>query len=411
MTFDEVVARLAEIKTEMNSPDADLDALSDETEKLIARKAELMQEAADKELKRKSLLGQIEDGFKLPTVVAGNTAEDDDMIERKAFMEFVMTGKLDSNVLKRSDAANVASDLGVMIPNHVQQEILQEIKKIHGRLYGKVKHLNLPGGVDYPVGSFSATFSRITESTISDRQKGGSITGKVTFKYNIGEIRLAKTLLQSILTVPAFEAELAKVIAEAYVKAMDDELLNGVASNGQMEGIIAHTKVKTISINANEMADWKELQKKIFAALPLAFRGKNYEFAMSAGTYEGNIKTLADDNNRPVYTETFSPVDGTMDCRFKGRPVTLVEPELLPNFDDAATGKVFGLLWVPNEAYAINSNMNFTVTRYFDHETNQEVTKALVVNDGKVLRPDLIYLLKKTAVPTTPTTPTTGQGG
>ena len=33
--------------------------------------------------------------------------------------------------------------------------------------------------------------------------------------------------------------------------------------------------------------------------------------------------------------------------------------------------------------------------RYFDHETNQYVDKALVVNDGKVLDPAYIYLLKK----------------
>ena len=66
------------------------------------------------------------------------------------------------------------------------------------------------------------------------------------------------------------------------------------------------------------------------------------------------------------------------------------------------------MLWVPAEAYAINSNMGFTVTKYFDHEKNQEVTKALVINDGKVLRPDLIYLLKKVAVPTTPSTPSQG---
>ena len=181
---------------------------------------------------------------------------------------------------------------------------------------------------------------------------------------------------------------------------MDDELLNGVPANSQMEGILGNAKVKVITLTDADMKDWKALQAKIFGKLPLGFRSKNYEFVMTAGTYECNIKTLADGNNRPVYSETFSPVDGTLNCRFKGREVTLVENDLLPDFDDAAASTAFGLLWVPGEAYAINSNMGFTVTKYFDHEKNQEVTKALVINDGKVLRPDLIYVLKKGATTT-----------
>lgn len=407
MEYEQIISRLAEIKDEMNKPDADLDKLTEETDTLLARRKELEDAAAEKELKRKNLMDQLNAGFKIPEVKT--PVEDSDMIERKQFMDYIVTGKLpEDSVLKRADATNVAADMGVMIPHHVQQEIIKEIEKIHGRLYGKVKHTNLPGGVEYPIGSFGATFSRISESTISDRQKGGSITGSVIFKYNIGEIRLAKTLLQKVLSVPAFESELAKVIAEAYVKAMDDELLNGVPANSQMEGILTKTTVKTISLNENDMKDWKALQSKIFGKLPLGFRSKNYEFVMTAGTYECNIKTLADDNNRPVYSETFSPVDGTLNCRFKGREVTLVENDLLPDFDDAAAGKVFGMLWVPAEAYAINSNMGFTVTKYFDHEKNQEVTKALVINDGKVLRPDLIYLLKKVAVSSTPSTPSRG---
>lgn len=407
MEYEQIISRLAEIKDEMNKPDADLDKLTEETDTLLARRKELEDAAAEKELKRKNLMDQLNAGFKIPEVKT--PVEDSDMIERKQFMDYIVTGKLpEDSVLKRADTTNVAADMGVMIPHHVQQEIIKEVEKIHGRLYGKVKHTNLPGGVEYPIGSFGATFSRISESTISDRQKGGSITGSVIFKYNIGEIRLAKTLLQKVLSVPAFESELAKVIAEAYVKAMDDELLNGVPANSQMEGILTKTTVKTISLNENDMKDWKALQSKIFGKLPLGFRSKNYEFVMTAGTYECNIKTLADDNNRPVYSETFSPVDGTLNCRFKGREVTLVENDLLPDFDDAVAGKVFGMLWVPAEAYAINSNMGFTVTKYFDHEKNQEVTKALVINDGKVLRPDLIYLLKKVAVPTTSSTPSQG---
>jgi HK97 family phage major capsid protein len=178
---------------------------------------------------------------------------------------------------------------------------------------------------------------------------------------------------------------------------MDNEIIRGDTSKGELEGITTKVGVKSIALTDADMADWKALQKKIFAVLPLAMRSKPYEFLMSAGTYESNIKTLSDSANRPVYSETFSPVDGALSCKFKGHDVTLVEQDILPDFDSASANDVFGVLWVPAEAYAVNTNAEFTVVRYFDHETNQEVTKALVVNDGKVLRTDLIYLLTKTA--------------
>ena len=53
------------------------------------------------------------------------------------------------------------------------------------------------------------------------------------------------------------------------------------------------------------------------------------------------------------------------------------------------------MYWIPEEAYGINSNLEFTVMDYFDHDTNQYIKKALVINDGKPLDTKYIYLLKK----------------
>lgn len=411
-TIEEVISRMNQIKDLSTGADADLDALTQEMDTLIARKKEIQEEADKRKQTRETLISRIQEGIVVPEVIKKTSSvESDEMIERKQFMDWVITGKMPTDsVLKRADSAGTSQNLGVMIPHHVQQEIIKELDKITGRLYTKVKKTNLPGGVEYPIGSFSATFHRITETTVSDRQNPGGITGSIIFKYNIGEIRLARTLLQTVLSVPAFEVEFAKVVAQAYVTAMDFELLNGVPTNGEMEGILTNTKVKTITLTDTDMKDWKAIQKKVFAKLPLAMKSKPYEFAMSNGTYEGNIKVLADDANRPVYGETFSPVDGTLDCRFKGHLVTLVEPEVLPDFDDAEEDDAFAMLWVPSECYAINSNMEFSVLKYFDHEKNQEVTKALVINDGKVLRPDLIYVLKKGASEEEEEKPSGGQG-
>ena len=225
----------------------------------------------------------------------------------------------------------------------------------------------------------------------------------MSFGYKIGEIRLARTLLQAVLSVPVFEQEFSKAVADAYVKAMDIEIMSGTEANNQCVGILTEAAAQNsripagniIEFTAAEAADWTEWQKKLFAKIPLAMRAEKPEFAMTAATYESVIKTLADTQKRPVYAETFNPVDGTERATFKGKEVIFVENDSLKDFDTATNGQFFAMYWVPQKAYAINSNMEFTVVDYFDHETNQWVKKALVINDGKVLDGAYIYLLKK----------------
>lgn len=415
-TIDEIVARCSELQTELtNATEQRTAEIQAEIAALHGEMTAIKERAAAAEKARKQLDEMLRSGAPAAEVrvITGNDLKTEkgftgpEAEYRSAFMKYVQTGEM-SPILKRADAAGSSSNLGVMIPNTVQQEIITEIEKVTGTLYSKVKHTNVPGGVDYPIGEFSATFRRITETSTSDRQNPGGITGKISFKYYIGEIRLARTLLQTVLTVPAFEAKLAEVIAKAYLKGMDNEILNGVQTNNEMEGILTKaaatgSKIKVIEFTADEMADWKSIFTKVESELPLSMLNANYEYVMSNGTFMSNYMTLADDNNNPVAKFVS---DGTTSRSIAGRPVTLVEPELMPAFNTAAAGKVFAMLWIPDEAYVINSNMEFKVDTYEDKDNNQFVTRALVINDGKVLREDMIILFKKKVV----TPPAGGQG-
>lgn len=340
---------------------------------------------------------------------------------RTAFMNFVQRGEINRDILQfesregeqtPTDEFGTSSNLGVLIPTTVVQKIIEGVEKVYGQLYSRVRKTNIKGGVKYPIGSFNATFKRITETTTSNRQNAGGVTGSVEFSYKIGEIRLARTLLQTVLSVQVFEQKFAEIIIKAYIQAMDKEIMTGKDENNECVGILTEANKTDSRISADniitfteaEMLDWKSWQTKLFAKIPLSMRGLNPEFAMTANTYEANIKTLKDDNNRPVYNETYNPIDGAEIAKFKGKNVAFVEEDILKNFNDAKDGEYFGMYWVPEEAYAINSNMEFTVVDYFDHETNQYVKKALVINDGKILDPKYIYLLKKskTTVAETP---------
>lgn len=393
-------------------------AVDEEIEKLEAEKKEAEEkvgaiereiEGLEKELKDIEEAGQ--KAAEERKEVKPMAAERSSMEYRTAFRDYVQGGKIDRDILQfeqRNDAVSTSSDLGVLIPETVMQEIIKGVSKVYGQLYSRVRKTNLKGGVKYPIGSFAATFNRITETTKSNRQDPGGITGYVAFGYKIGEIRLARTLLQTVLEVPVFEQEFAKAVADAYVKAMDIEIMSGTEANNQCVGILTEAATQSsripaaniIEMSPNDVADWTKWQSKLFAKIPLGMRAENPEFAMTAATYEANIKTLKDQNNRPVYAETFNPIDGSERATFKGKEVVFVENDCLKDFDSANANDFFGMYWVPEKAYAINSNMQFTVVDYFDHETNQWVKKALVINDGKVLDGAYIYLLKKVANPT-----------
>ena len=329
---------------------------------------------------------------------------------RKAFKDFVQRG-VRSDLFKRADDEQVSTDLGVLLPNTIVNEIIKGVEKVYGQLYARVKKTNVKGGVQYPIGAFSATMywdgtaGDDQEHGVSGKQKAGAVDKYVQFTYHIGEIRIAQSLLESVVTVEAFEREIVNALVEAYVKAMDEAILNGDGTK-QPEGILVEAakgaagRIPTANIiefTAEEMEDWKTWQKKFFAKIPLSMRKLRPEFVMTAETFESNIMTLEDSNGRPVYSETYNPVTGDETCKFKGREVLLIEEGGIKSFDTAAAGEYFGMAWVPEKAYAINSNMKFGYKKYFDEESNQWITKALVICDGKVLDGKYIYLFKKKA--------------
>lgn len=368
------------------------------------------------EAEERAAANEERNGFNPTAVVAAANmnqtnarSEDEDsrgtMEYRKAFMDYIQRGIVNKDVLqfeKRQDATGTSDDLGVLIPTTVIQSIMQEAEKLYGSLYSKVKKTNLKGGVKYPIGSFSATFNRITETTVSDRQDAGGVTGYVEFSYNIGEIRLARTLLQTVLSVPVFEQEFAKVVAKTYIEAMDKEIMTGDPASNQMTGILTEAKksagsrilaANVIEFTADEISDWTAWEKKFFSVIPLSLENAFSEFVMAKQTYVSNLVTMKDNNGQPIRKAGFDNTD--KQNKFNEYPVNRVEKDIFKDFDSCTNGEYFGMFWNPEEAYAINSNMEFTVVDYFDQEKNQFVKKALVINDGKVLDPKYIYLFKK----------------
>lgn len=314
---------------------------------------------------------------------------------RNAFMQYVQHGTAIPSELRAGDAISTV-DTAPAIPLTIMNDVINTVRKRYGNLYNKVRHMNVRGGVEFPIGALQATFKWINESTVSPRQKLDPLA-KVMFSYHVAEIRIAQTFLASILTLEAFEAKIAEVIAIAYLEAMDQAIVNGTG-NGMPLGILKDARVVNyVEMSAADMNNWAAWRKNFFAKLPLGYRAGEFIFPLS--TVESYLETMADANNNPIFRqatglEVNDGDDRNPNGRFFGRDISLVEPDILPDFDAAASGDVIGIFWQPDE-YALNENFGFTMRRYFDEEMNEWVDKALAVVDGKVLNPTGYYLIKK----------------
>ena len=316
---------------------------------------------------------------------------------RSAFKDLVQRGTpIPAEFRAGGDTGTtVSTDIGAIIPTTILNEFIKEVSKVYGQIYSKVRKMNIKGGVKIPISKLKAEFKWITETTVSGKQKAGDIKEFIEFSYNIGEIRIASTLLANIVSLALFETEIVKLLVEAYVEAMDKGIINGTGT-GQLLGITKDPRVKNVvEMTEEEFSDWTAWRKKLFAKIPLSKRGRG-EFVFTASTTEMYLMTMKDKNDRPLYTEATGADIGIMDGRFFGRANTLVEPDVISDFDTASAGDVVGIFGVFTD-YAINSNMQFGVKRYFDDDTNEWIDKALVIVDGKVVDPSGFYLIKKKA--------------
>lgn len=333
---------------------------------------------------------------------------------RRAFMNYVQRGtpipaELSARVAEYRSAHPVqyragetidTADTGAAIPLTIMREIINTVRKRYGNLYDRVTKTSVQGGVEIPIGELQADFSWITESTVSPDKKIGEL-GTISFSYHAAEIKITQTFLSSILVMEQFESKLVEVIAVAYRKAMDTGVMKG-SGKGQMLGILNDPRVTgqtghTIALSGGEINNWQAWRKKFFAKLPLGYRDGEFIFPM--GTVDAYLETMSDANNNPIFRQAtgLDVNDGDAadpNGRFFGRRISIVEPDIITDFDSASSGDVIGVFWQPNE-YAINENFGFTMRRYFDDNRNKWITKALAVVDGKVLNPNGYYIFTK----------------
>lgn len=311
---------------------------------------------------------------------------------RTAFMEFCKTGVIKPEL--RANAMTTTSDVSAIIPTTILNEIIRKVT-IYGQVFARVRKMAIKAGVSVPILSLKPVATWIGESAVSDKQKVQANTN-VTFSYYGLECRVGVSLLADTVTLVGFENTIIDLIVEAMVKAIDLGVIKGNGT-GKMLGITEDTRVpagQIITLAAADFTRWDSWKKKVFAKMPLAYKA-GAVWLMASGTFEGYIDGMVDANGQPVGRVNYGITDGPQE-RFGGKPVIQVEDDVVANYDDASTNDIVAILTNLSN-YCVNSNMQMTMFRYFDHDTNEWVDKAILIADGKLLDPNGVVIVKKGA--------------
>ena len=398
--FEKRLKEIEERKLEIRSIlESDQKLEKDELDKLEAELRNLESEKEDLE-KRKA----IAEGIQAGTVQTRNVAtfgrenpenratevDKYDTVEyRKAFMEYVTRG-VKSDVLEyRDDATTGTSDISAVIPTTILNRIVEKMSEA-GIIWNRVTKTAIQGGVKIPVATAKPTASWVNPGNMAEKQNK-QVTGTITFSYHKLQVRVAVELVAATVALPIFEATISDNIAEAMVKALDKAILIG-GGDGEPLGIANDTIASTqvVQVTADDLGQY-DTWVKALAKMPRSYRA-GAVLIMNDADWNKYIVGMLDANGQPVARTTFG-LNGVEQERFLGKEVIPIE-EHLTSIDDASSGDVIAI-YCRLQDYMVNSNMAITYRRYFNEDTDEWISKATMIADGKLADRNGVVLIKK----------------
>lgn len=301
---------------------------------------------------------------------------------RKAFMDYVLRGQEIPAELRANEVTKT-TDIGAMIPSTVLNKIVEKLEA-SGMILPLVTRTSVKGGVTIPTSTIKPVATWVAEGAGSEKQK--KTTGSITFNYHKLRCAVAVTLETDLMALSAFEATLINNIVEAMTIALEQAIVSGDGV-GKPKGFLTETP------NEGQVLDVAALDYKALvdaeAALPLEYEN-GAVYLMTKKTFMGYIG-MVDDNKQPIARVNHG-VNGKPERTLLGRTVVLCN--YVPSFETATVGQAFGALFNFKD-YALNTNYQMSVKKYEDNETDDQVTKAILIADGKVVDKGSLVLLKK----------------
>jgi len=332
------------------------------------------------------------DGVVVDTLDKSAIATDIDVYDsveyRKAFMNNVIKGTPIPEKFVNADANTKTTDVGSVIPTTVLEKIVEKLEAT-GMILPLVTRTSYKGGLAIPTSSVKPVATWVAEGAGSDKQK--KPTGQIVFSYYKLRCAVSLSFETSVVTLGVFETTLINNIAEAMTKALEQAIITG-SGEGQPTGILTETapEGQNIEIAADADVDYETLINAE-AALPLAYESEAV-WCMTKKTFMKFIG-MTDQNGQPIARVNYG-VAGRPERTLLGRTVVLNDYMTslgAPIEDDTVVAFLFNF-----KDYVLNTNYNITVKRYEDNDTDDQVTKALMLVDGKVVdKNSLVTITKK----------------
>nr|DAH16653.1 MAG TPA: major capsid protein [Caudoviricetes sp.] len=390
----EIEARLAQIKTELETRAAELTA--EELAALEKEVGELQTErtAIDAVVeKRNALLATIAAGEQVdgaePTVLRAFDKDKDDkgenkygtMAYRKAFMQYVTRGTAIPTEY-REDQNTKTTDVGAVVPTTILDKIVSKMESVGG-IYALVTKTAYKGGVSIPKQTLKPVATWVAEGKGSDKQKYTG--GNITFAYHKLRCAISVSFETDTMSIAAFETLLVNNIVEAMVKALEKAIVAGTGT-GQPTGIITSTEYAEIVEVAAQ--DYDSLVRAE-AAVPEAYE-TTAKWCMSKKTFMGYVG-MTDKQGQPIARVNYG-VNGKPERYLLGREVVLTEH--LPNFSTANANDKFAFIF-DFANYDLNTNYAIGIKKYEDNDNDDQITKGIMLADGKVVDGNGLVILKK----------------
>jgi HK97 family phage major capsid protein len=394
----EIDARLAEIASEVEKRGADMSAedIAKRDAEVTALKAERIALIAANE-QRTALLSRIADGneagaeavrsFPSPATESGNDSMPDDPFGtteyRRAFMAHVIRGAA-IPAEYRADAITKTTDVGSVIPTTVLNKIIEKIEAV-GMIIPLVTRTAYKGGLAIPTSSAKPVASWVAEGAGSDKQK--KATGTLTFAYHKLRCAVAVSLEVDTMALSAFETTLINNVVTAMTKALEQAIISGNGT-GKPKGILAETPATGQTINTAVPAYKNLIDAE--AALPVEYENGT-QWCMTKKTFMEYFG-LQDETGQPIGRVNYG-IGGKPERTLLGRPVVVCN--YLDSFAPSlAAGKIFAFLFNFSD-YVLNTNYAMGIKKYEDNATDDQITRAVMLADGKVVDKNSLVVISK----------------
>lgn len=299
---------------------------------------------------------------------------------RNAFMKYVLRGE---SIPQELRAVTKTGDVGSVIPQTVLNEIIEKLEA-YGMILPLVTRTAIKGGVTVPTSTVKPVATWVAEGVGSEKQK--KTTGSITFNYHKLRCAVVVSLEVETMVLAVFEKTLINNIVEAMTMAIEQAIISGDGV-GKPKGILSETPAKGQALEVAKI-EYKTLIDAE-AALPLEYE-ETAVYTMTKKTFM-HYMGITDTTGQPIARVNYG-IGGKPERTLLGRTVVLCN--YLDSFDTATKGKPFAFLFNYSD-YILNTNYQMGVKKYEDNETDDLVTKAIMIVDGKAVETNSLVVLSK----------------